>query len=89
MNCGGFARIRCPDCAEDWGTVLRCREKECLRFREEGRCWCSEWWIPVPVVVEIVDAAEKIEAFLPELDEMIDEGLVTVEAVRVIGYRRT
>jgi len=41
----------------------------------------------LPVVVEIVDAEDKIEAFLPELDEMIGEGLVTLEKVRVIVYR--
>jgi len=43
----------------------------------------------LPVVVEIVDAPEKVDAFLPTLDELVDEGLVTVEPVRVIGYRRT
>ena len=41
----------------------------------------------LPIVVEIVDAQEKIEAFLPELDTMIGEGLVTLEKVRVIAYR--
>ena len=41
----------------------------------------------LPVVVEIVDAAEKIETFLPCLDGMIEEGLVTLEKVRVIFYR--
>lgn len=41
----------------------------------------------LPLVVEIVDSAEKIEAFLPELDGMIAEGLVTLENVRVIVYR--
>ena len=41
----------------------------------------------LPIVVEIVDAPEKIEAFLPVLDEMMDEGLVTVEPVRVLRYR--
>ena len=41
----------------------------------------------LPVVVEMVDSAERIEAFLPELDAMIDEGLVTLEKVRVIAYR--
>jgi hypothetical protein len=41
----------------------------------------------LPVVVEIVDAPEKIEAFLPILDEMMDEGLVTVEPVKVLIYR--
>jgi len=41
----------------------------------------------LPVVIEIVDAAEKIEAFLPHLDAMVQEGLVTVERVEVILYR--
>jgi hypothetical protein len=41
----------------------------------------------LPLVVEIVDTPEKIEALLPKLDEMIDEGLVTLERVRVIAYR--
>jgi PII-like signaling protein len=41
----------------------------------------------LPLVVEIVDSPEKIEAFLPELDEMITEGLVTLERAEVIAYR--
>ena len=41
----------------------------------------------LPIVVEIVDAAEKIDAILPLLDEMIPEGLITLEKVRVIAYR--
>jgi PII-like signaling protein len=41
----------------------------------------------LPVVIEIVDAAEKIEAFLPELDAMVLEGLVTLERAEVILYR--
>jgi len=41
----------------------------------------------LPIVVEIVDAPEKIETLLPKLDEMISEGLVTLEKVRVIAYR--
>lgn len=41
----------------------------------------------LPMVVEIVDAAERIAEFLPVLDEMISEGLVTLEKVRVILYR--
>ena len=41
----------------------------------------------LPMVVEIVDATEKIEAFLPVLDAMMDEGLVTVERARVLVYR--
>lgn len=41
----------------------------------------------LPVIVEIVDTPERIEAFLPILDEMVDEGLVTLEQVKVIVYR--
>ncbi|HRZ18290.1 MAG TPA: DUF190 domain-containing protein, partial [Candidatus Hydrogenedentes bacterium] len=41
----------------------------------------------LPVVVEIVDAEEKIQAFMPELDALVGEGLVTMEKVRVITYR--
>lgn len=41
----------------------------------------------LPIVIEIVDRKEKIEAFLPELDAMIAEGLVTLEPVQVILYR--
>jgi PII-like signaling protein len=41
----------------------------------------------LPVIVEIVDAPEKIEAFLPELDRTVGEGLVTVERAEVILYR--
>jgi uncharacterized protein len=41
----------------------------------------------LPMVVEIVDSLQKIEAFLPTLDAMIRDGLVTLEKVRVIQYR--
>ncbi len=41
----------------------------------------------LPMVIEIVDEEEKINAFLPDLDDMIGEGLVTMEKVEVIVYR--
>jgi PII-like signaling protein len=41
----------------------------------------------LPIVIEIVDQREKVEAFLPELDEMVPEGLVTLQPVEVILYR--
>jgi PII-like signaling protein len=41
----------------------------------------------LPLVIEIVDTEEKIQAFLPVLDEMMKGGLVTLERVRVIDYR--
>lgn len=42
----------------------------------------------LPVVVEIVDSAENIDRVLPRLDAMVEEGMVTVEKVHVIAYRR-
>lgn len=41
----------------------------------------------LPLVIEIVDAEEKINAFLPVLDAMIGGGLVTLERVKVVHYR--
>ncbi len=41
----------------------------------------------LPIVIEIVDSAEKINEFLPVLDEMIKDGLVTVERVKVLQYK--
>jgi uncharacterized protein len=41
----------------------------------------------LPVLIEIVDTEEKIRAILPTLDEMIADGLVTLETVEVIAYR--
>jgi uncharacterized protein len=39
----------------------------------------------LPVVIEIVDSSEKINAFIPILEEMMPSGLVTLEKVRVVG----
>jgi PII-like signaling protein len=41
----------------------------------------------LPLVVEIVDSEERINAFLPVLEEMMHSGLMTLERVRVICYR--
>ena len=41
----------------------------------------------LPMIIEIVDTEEKINAFLPVLDPMMGGGLVTIEKVRVIHYR--
>jgi uncharacterized protein len=41
----------------------------------------------LPIVIEIVDTAQKINAFLPVLDEMMGGGLVTLERTKVIRYR--
>jgi PII-like signaling protein len=59
-----------------YGAHSRIHSAKILRLSED-----------LPVVVEIVDEPQKIEAFLPVLDEMMAEGMVTVEPVRVITYR--
>jgi len=59
-----------------FGAASRIHTSKILRLSED-----------LPVVVEIVDTEDRIEAFLPDLDTMIDEGLVTLEKVRVIAYR--
>jgi PII-like signaling protein len=59
-----------------FGANSRIHTSKILRLSED-----------LPVVIEIVDAVEKIEAFLLELDNLIGEGLVTLEKVRVITYR--
>ena len=41
----------------------------------------------LPIVIEIVDSREKIDELLPHIDEMVQEGLVTLEKVQVIQYR--
>ena len=40
----------------------------------------------LPMVIEIVDSEEKIQAFLPLLDSMMGSGLVTIEKVTVLRY---
>ena len=41
----------------------------------------------LPIVVEVVETAEKVEKILPRMDEMVEGGLVTLEKVRVILYK--
>jgi len=61
---------------EGFGADSRLHTARILRLSED-----------LPIVVEIVDSAEKIERILPILDEMVGEGMVTVERVEVIAYR--
>jgi PII-like signaling protein len=61
---------------EGFGAHSRLHTSRILRLSED-----------LPVVVEIVDLADRVEAFVPLLDEMVGEGLVTLEKVRVIAYR--
>ena len=40
----------------------------------------------LPIVIEIVDSEAKVQAFLPQIDALVSEGLVTLEAVRILKY---
>jgi PII-like signaling protein len=59
-----------------YGANSRIHTAKILRLSED-----------LPVIVEIVDSAEKIAALLPVVEEMVTEGLVTLEEIRVIKYR--
>ncbi|MBN2107311.1 MAG: DUF190 domain-containing protein [Deltaproteobacteria bacterium] len=43
----------------------------------------------LPMVIELVDTEEKLNTLLPFLDETVEEGLITLEKVRVIKYRHS
>jgi len=60
-----------------FGAHSRIHSAKILRLSED-----------LPIVVEIVDKAERIEAILPEIDGMIREGLATLEDIQVIFYRK-
>jgi uncharacterized protein len=41
----------------------------------------------LPIILEVIETAERIDQILPRLDEMVEGGLITLEKVRVILYR--
>lgn len=61
---------------EGFGAASRIHRASILRLSED-----------LPIVIEIVDARERIEGFLPELEPMIEDGMVTLEKVQVVLYR--
>jgi hypothetical protein len=42
----------------------------------------------LPVIVEVVDKAEKIQAIMPRIDSMMNGGMITLENTHVIRYRK-
>ena len=42
----------------------------------------------LPIIVELVDTEEKLNSLMPFLDETVEEGLITMEQVKVVKYRR-
>ena len=73
MNIAGATMLRGM---MGYGAASRIHTAKILRLSED-----------LPVIVEIVDSAEKIAALLPLIDEMVQEGLVTLEDIRILQYR--
>jgi len=61
---------------EGFGANSRIHTVKILRLSED-----------LPLIIEIVDKPERIQAFLPTIDQMVTEGMVTLEKVNVLIYR--
>ena len=61
---------------EGFGAHSRLHSAKVLRLSED-----------LPIVIELVDREDRIRAFLPMCDEMIGEGLITLEPVEVLKYQ--
>jgi len=61
---------------EGFGAHSRIHTTKILRLSED-----------LPIIIEIIDTLEKIENFLPQIDESIHEGLATLEKVDIKFYR--
>lgn len=74
MGIAGATVLRGP---MGYGKSSRLHTAKILRLSED-----------LPLVIEIVDAMERIEALLDALEPMMGSGLITLEAVRVVRYGR-
>jgi PII-like signaling protein len=72
MHLAGATVLRGP---MGFGASSRLHTTKILRLSED-----------LPLVIEIVDAEDKINTFLPALDAMMSSGLVTLEKVQVLQY---
>jgi PII-like signaling protein len=72
MHLAGATVLRGP---MGFGASSRLHTTKILRLSED-----------LPLVIEIVDAEDKIDRFLPILDGMMSSGLITLEKVQVLQY---
>src|SRR5512142_3531834 len=72
MHMAGATVLRGP---MGYGHSSRLHTTKILRLSED-----------LPIVIEIVDSPEKVDAFLPVLEPMMGSGLVTLERVQVLRY---
>lgn len=63
---------------EGFGATSRLHTTRLLRLSED-----------LPMLVEVVDEEDRLRAVLPEIDEMVGDGLITLERVEVHAYRGT
>ena len=61
---------------EGFGANARLHTTRLLRLSED-----------LPLLIEVVDREDRIREILPELDEMVGDGLITLEKVEVLAYR--
>lgn len=73
MHLAGATVLRGP---MGFGANSRLHTTKILRLSED-----------LPMIIEIVDSRDKIDELLPHIEQMVQEGLVTMEDVRVIRYR--
>jgi PII-like signaling protein len=72
MHLAGATLLRGP---LGFGRSSRLHTTKILRLSED-----------LPIVIEIVDAEDRIDAFLPELEQLMGSGLLTLEKVQVLRY---
>jgi len=72
----GFSGVTVLRGVGGYGSSSRYHTDKILRLSQD-----------LPIVIEVVEYSERIERLLPELDKMVDGGLITLEKVRVILYR--
>ena len=73
----GFGGVTVLRGVGGYGSSSRYHNDKILRLSQD-----------LPMIIEVVEDGERIEEVLPRLDEMIDGGLITLEKVHVIFYRR-
>jgi PII-like signaling protein len=61
---------------EGFGADSRIHTSRILRLSED-----------LPIVIEVVDSSERIDRIVPVLDEMVGEGMLTLERVQIVAYR--
>jgi PII-like signaling protein len=72
----GFSGVTVLRGVGGYGSTSRYHTDKILRLSQD-----------LPIIIEVVEYPERIEAMLPKLDKMVGGGLITLENVRVILYR--